>query len=161
MKVSNPESLITVLVDAAVHTRNVMTRRHIVQEDSIRAGQFMTSLRSQMDDYRGNDQKDLSSWLTDKGRWADILVLKTTNHRRISYGFQYSIDELQHIVEIARTRIKEISPDILEVELNELDRRLDSSKTFITRAKQVNKEAEGVMGEFEDLANKIEEDLVA
>jgi len=160
MKVDNPESLITVLVSAAIHTKEVLTRKHILADDATRVGTFATSVRSEMNNYSGADKGSLSSWLTAKGRWGDILSLQDA---RYSYGYHgsYDTNDINHIIESATERIMEINPETLDVELKRLDRQVDASRTFITRARQINNDAEKILTDFNVLSNKIKEDLVA
>jgi len=157
MKVNNPESLITVLVNAAIHTKEVLTRKHMLADDATRAGTFATSVRSEMTSYQGTDKMSLSSWLTSKGRWGDVLTLQNTG----GYHGSYDQNDIGHIIESATERITEINPETLDVELKRLDRKVDASRTFITRARQINNDAAKILTDFEVLSNKIKEDLVA
>lgn len=160
MRVDNPESLITVLVSAAIHTKEVLTRKHMLADDAVTSGTFVTSVRSEMNNYQGNDKTNLSSWLTAKGRWSGVLTLA---HTSSGYGYHGSVDQanIEHIIESASKRITEINPETLDVELKRIDRKVDASRTFITRARQINNEAEKILTDFKVLSNKIEEDLVA
>lgn len=154
MRISNPDKLRSLLVEAATHARSVVARDKVVPTEIMRRGEFITQLRRALNHQYGcgtSENRELTSFLCDKGIWKDILQLN---------GSRYSVtedryNELRHIVSLAREDMSVINPLTLEESLSEIEKDVKESDSFIERARVLNREADAIFDDFLKLAADI------
>lgn len=153
MRIKNTDKVVSILISAAIHANNVMTRKHVVPERRIRVGEFITCIRREIAGlFVGAEGKNLLDKLTDKHTWSDILELKAEKSR----PWQSScVSNLDHIVELAKMQIDSNNPKVIELSLNQLDNTLDEAQTFIDRLQENNEETGEVLEEFYTLINNM------
>lgn len=156
-RIDSPDKLKDCFVEAACAARSVMLRDHIVPERVVRVGEFITSLRRSMAYYSGDDKNSLVSILTDSGMWSDILQLKD---RKGAYNFMSSakidyMSELESIIELAILEMEESNPKMIESNLDDMLRQMDSLDTCVNRAIEINREADVVVDDFDKLLKEM------
>jgi len=145
-------NLADALEKAALKSREVFSRSHVVTERAVRVGEFITILRREL---QSSCLRYLADDLTRKNIWEDILVLSKRPGWRVGNN---DIIISKAIAETLR-RLDKIKTSIgIEQDLSSTENLLYESMTMLKESEDLVVKSNEVMQEFGDLVDKIEQE---
>jgi hypothetical protein len=143
------KSIRSILLDAAYHTQAVMARAHVQPGHDIMIGQFITSLKSEL---QGHPLKSKFSNLTAKCMWDNILVLSSATKGMVD-------EETRNMINEAKTDFQYNYDgfDSISRRLEAMKSGPDSLMIHVKAMKDLNVQAEHIMNSLSELADTLEE----
>jgi hypothetical protein len=145
----NMKSIKEVLLNAAYHTQAVMARAHVEPGHDIKVGQFITSLKSEL---QSHPDKSKFANLTSRSVWDDVLKLSSCSKGSAS-------PEVVNAIKEAFTDYH-YSYDGFSGVTRRLDAMKDAPDSLMNHVKamrDLNVQAEHIMNSICELADTIEE----